>query len=199
MSRKIIIGLIISIIIVSVSLVCYFIFNKEKANENNITSVNGKVLVVYYSATGSTKRVAEQLAKNLNADLFEIEPAEPYTSVDLDWTDNDSRVSKEHNDESLRTVKLKRTNVANWDSYDTVLIGYPIWWGISAWPVDSFVISNNFDDKTVIPFCTSASSELGQSADLLAAKATGGNWKEGHRFNSGVSNSNIKAWTDSLL
>lgn len=143
--------------------------------------------------------MAEQLAKNLNADLFEIEPAEPYTSVDLDWTDNASRVSKEHNDESLRTVKLKRTNVANWDSYDTVLIGYPIWWGISAWPVDSFVISNNFADKTVIPLCTSASSELGQSADLLAAKATGGNWKEGHRFNSGVSNSDIKAWADSLL
>ena len=82
-----------------------------------------------------------------------------YTSDDLNWTNSNSRVSREHNDESLRDVKLKNTKVNNWEDYDTVLIGYPIWWGIAAWPVDNFVKDNNFDGKKVIPFCTSSSSD----------------------------------------
>lgn len=130
--------------------------------------------------------------------MFEIIPENIYTSEDLDWTDENSRVSREHNDESLRNVKLKDTKVDNWESYDTVLIGYPIWWGVAAWPVDTFVKSNNFNGKTVIPFCTSASSELGQSGKLLESEADGGNWLEGHRFSSGASSSDIKTWTDSL-
>lgn len=109
-----------------------------------------------------------------------------------------SRVTKEHNDESLRDVKLKSTNVADWDSYDTILIGYPIWWGIAAWPVNTFVKANNFEGKTVIPFCTSSSSGLGESGKLLENISNGGNWLEGHRFSSNASESDIKTFTDSI-
>jgi flavodoxin len=171
---------------------------QEDENDKDNPTSPSKMLVVYFSASGSTKRVAEEISKNLNADLFELVPENVYTADDLDWTDTNSRVSKEHNDISLRNVKLKNTEVENWESYDTVLIGYPIWWGIAAWPVDTFVKANDFNGKTVIPFCTSASSGLGQSGDLLKQEAKGGNWKEGHRFSSGASSSDIKAWTDGL-
>ena len=83
-------------------------------------------------------------------------------------------------------------------NYDTILIGYPIWWGVAAWPTNTFVKDNNFDGKTVIPFCTSASSGLGESGDLLAKEADTGNWLEGHRFSSNASESDIKSFTDSL-
>lgn len=164
----------------------------------NTTNSENKILVVYYSAQNHTKSVAEKIAKNLNADIFEIVPEEVYSDADLNWTNSNSRVSREHNDESLRDVKLKNTSVSNWDDYDTVLIGYPIWWGIAAWPVDTFVKANNFEGKKVIPFCTSASSGLGQSGKLLQKEANSGNWQDGHRFNERPSDSDIQKWTDSL-
>lgn len=173
--------------------------NEEKENEESEnTSTGGKTLVVYYSAQSHTKTVSEKIAYKLDADIFEIVPEDVYTSDDLDWTDRNSRVSKEHDDESLRDIKLEKDTVDNWDEYDTVLIGYPIWWGIAAWPVDTFVKENNFEGKTIIPFCTSSSSGLGQSGKLLEDEANGGNWQEGHRFNSNPSDSDIKNWTDSL-
>ena len=132
----------------------------EKSDANTKNTAGGKTLVVYYSATGSTKAVAETIANAAGGDLFEIQPEKPYSDADLDWTDDNSRVSKEHEDESLRDVALTTTKVENWDSYDTVFIGYPIWWGIAAWPVDNFVKNNDFSGKTVIPFCTSASSGI---------------------------------------
>ena len=159
---------------------------------------NGKTLVVYYSATGTTKGVSEKIAKITDGDLFEIEPKEPYTDDDLDWTNDDSRVSREHEDESLRDVELVSTTVDNWDSYDTVYIGYPIWWGIAAWPVDNFVKDNDFTGKTVIPFCTAASSGIGDSGNLLKDMAGTGNWKDGERFRGGASESDISSWIDSL-
>lgn len=171
--------------------------NKNNNTENPKVDGN-KTLVVYYSAQNHTKEVAEKIAKNLEAETFEIIPEKEYTSSDLDWTDNNSRVSKEHDDESLRNVKLITTKVDNWDSYDTILIGYPIWWGIAAWPVNTFIKENDFSNKTVIPFCTSASSGLGDSGKLLEQEANSGNWKDGHRFNSNASESDIKNWTDSL-
>ena len=142
--------------------------------------------------------MADEIAKNLNADLFEIEPVDTYTSDDLNWSNENSRVSKEHDDEALRNVELKSTNVPNWENYDTVLIGYPIWWGIAAWPVNNFVKGNDFTGKTVIPFCTSASSGLGQSGELLEKMANGGKFQKGMRFSSGASETEIKKWTDSL-
>lgn len=185
--------------------------NSEESNLNNeqkenveLTgdTINGdnenKTLVVYYSAQSHTKAVAEKVAEKLDADIFEIVPDPIYTSEDLNWTNDNSRVSREHNDESLRNVKLTTTNVENWEEYDTVLIGYPIWWGIAAWPVDTFVKANDFDGKTVIPFCTSASSGLGESGKLLEQEANSGNWLEGYRFSSNPADSDIENWTDSL-
>lgn len=172
------------------------VINEESQNVG--TTSNKKTLVVYYSAQNHTKAVAEKIAQNLDANIFEIVPEEIYTSEDLDWTNNDSRVSKEHNDESLRNVKLTTTQVENWKDYDTVLIGYPIWWGIAAWPVDTFVKANDFNGKAVIPFCTSASSSLGQSGELLEKEANGGEWEDGQRFSSNPSDSEIKNWTDSI-
>ena len=159
---------------------------------------SGKTLVVYYSASGSTRRVAETIADTLGADLFEITPVEPYSSADLNWTNDNSRVTREHKDESLRDIELTQIVPENWDSYDTVLIGYPIWWAIAAWPVDNFVKGNDFTGKTVIPFCTSASSGLGNSGNLLAEMAGTGDWQEGHRFSSGVSASDVEKWVSSL-
>ena len=170
--------------------------NNEEAE--NTSKSGSKILVVYYSAQSHIKLVAEKIAKNLNADIFEIVPEEVYSSDDLNWSDSNSRVSREHNDESLRDVKLKNTEVNNWEEYDTVLIGYPIWWGSAAWPVNTFVKANNFDGKKVIPFCTSASSGLGQSGKLLQKEANSGDWQDGHRFSSSPSDSDIKKWTDSI-
>ncbi len=158
----------------------------------------GKTLVVYYSASGNTERVAKDIAEAAGADIFEIVPTEVYTSDDLDWTNPDSRVSREHDDESLRDVPLTTTEVPDWDSYDTVFIGYPIWWGIAAWPVDTFVKNNDFTGKTVIPFATSSSSGIGQSGSLLADMAGTGEWQEGQRFSSGVSSDDVQSWVNGL-
>ena len=155
----------------------------------------GKTLVVYYSASGNTERVAKDIAEAAGADLFEIVPTEVYTSDDLDWT---NRVSREHDDESLRDVPLTTTEVPDWDSYDTVFIGYPIWWGIAAWPVDTFVKNNDFTGKTVIPFATSSSSGMGQSGSLLTDMAGTGEWQEGQRFSSGVSSDDVQSWVNGL-
>ena len=138
------------------------------------------------------------IANAANADIFEIQPVEPYTADDLDWTDESSRVVKEHDDESLRDVELASTTVPNWDTYDTVFIGYPIWWGIAAWPTDGFVKANDFTGKTVIPFCTSASSGIGDSGKLLEEEAGTGNWLDGMRFRSSASEDDVKSWVDGL-
>ena len=158
----------------------------------------GKTLVVYYSATGNTESVANTIAEETGGDLFELEPADPYTDADLDWTDDDSRVSQEYENEDQRDVELVSAAVDNWDEYDTVFIGYPIWWGIAAWPVNEFVETNDFTDKTVIPFCTSSSSGLGESGELLEEMAGTGNWQEGERFSSGVSSDDVSTWISGL-
>lgn len=162
------------------------------------TSSGSSVLVVYYSATGNTAQVVQYIADSTGGDLFEIQPVEPYTDDDLNWTDDNSRVSQEHADESLRDVELVADTVDNWDQYDTVFIGYPIWWGIAAWPVDGFVEANDFSGKTVIPFCTSSSSGLGESGQLLADMAGTGDWQEGQRFRSGASQEDVQSWIEEL-
>ena len=159
---------------------------------------SGSVLVVYYSASGHTETVANYIAQATGGDIFEITPVQPYTDDDLNWSDSDSRVTREHEDESLRDVELTTTEVENWDSYDTVFIGYPIWWGIAAWPVDGFVEANDFTGKTVIPFCTSSSSGLGESGELLAELAGTGDWQEGQRFRSSAGQADMDEWVDSL-
>lgn len=170
----------------------------SSAEAQQPTDEAGKTLVVYYSATGNTENVANYIATATDGDLFELEPAEPYSDADLNWTDDNSRVVREHDDESLRDIELVADTVENWDSYDTVFIGYPIWWGIAAWPVNGFIEANDFTGKTVIPFCTSSSSGLGESGELLAEMAGTGDWQEGQRFRSGASESDVAAWVESF-
>ena len=161
---------------------------------NNTTGSTGKTLVVYYSATGTTKGVAEKIAEETGADIFAIEPKVPYSDDDLDWTNDDSRVSREHENEDERDVALVTTTVDNWDSYDTVFIGYPIWWGIAAWPVNNFVKNNDFTGKKVITFCTAASSGIGDSGNLLKEMAGTGDWQDGER----LSEDEVQSWVESL-
>lgn len=168
------------------------------SQEETEVEAGGNTLVVYFSATGNTEQAATYIADITGSDLFELEPADPYTDEDLNYNNEDSRVSQEYADESLRDVELVSDMVENWDSYDTVFIGYPIWWGIAAWPVDTFVEANDFTGKTVIPFATSASSGLGESGQLLAELAGTGDWQEGMRFRSSVSEGDMQEWLDSL-
>ncbi len=164
----------------------------------NSTDEAGKTLVVYYSATGNTENVAKTIAAATNGDLFKLEPANPYSDADLNWTDDNSRVVREHDNPNERDVPLVKSTVDNWGEYDTVFIGYPIWWGIAAWPVDGFIKANDFTGKTVIPFATSSSSGLGESGKLLAEMAGTGDWQTGERFRSGTNESDVIAWVESL-
>ncbi len=213
MNKNLILGIAIIVIILIILGICLVLkdntssknmSNNSNISTNNVTENNEiesdkKILIVYYSATGNTKKVSEEMANILNADIFEIEPVDKYTSEDLDWTNKNSRVSREHDDVSLRNVPLKNTKVENWDSYDTVLIGYPIWWGIASWTVDNFVKDNDFTGKTVIPFCTSTSSNLGNSGELLEDMAGTGEWKEGHRFVERPTEEQLKTWLNEVL
>lgn len=171
---------------------------KEQPQKTETSNQSGKIIVVYYSATGNTKVVAEMIAEETNGDLFEIEPKDSYSEDDLDWTDSNSRVAREYENEDERHVELVSSTVDNWEDYDTVFLGYPIWWGIAAWPVNTFIENNDFTDKTVVPFCTSASSGLGQSGELLAQEAGDGDWQEGQRFSSSTSNSEVQEWLNEL-
>ncbi len=172
--------------------------SSEDASSEEMTETGSKILVVYYSASGNTERVANDIADTLQADIFELVPENPYTDEDLDWTTDGSRVNQEHDDETLRDIPLTQSTVENWDSYDTVFIGYPIWWGIAAWPVNEFVTDNDFTGKTVIPFATSASSGMGESGTLLEEMAGTGTWQEGQRFSSGASAEDVAAWANGL-
>ena len=172
----------------------------EPADEQpeETSSEGGRTLVVYYSASGNTAAVAGYIADALGADTVELVPQEPYSSDDLNWTVNGSRVNREHDDESLRDIALVADSVDHWGEYDTVFIGSPIWWAIAAWPVNNFVKNNDFTGKTVIPFCTSASSGLGQSGELLAEMAGTGDWQTGERFRSNASRDDVADWVSSL-
>ena len=171
---------------------------EDNTGDTDVASTGGKTLIVYYSASGNTEEVANYIASATGGDLFEIVPTEIYTNADLDWTDDDSRVSREHDNEDERDVPLVSDRVDNWDEYDTVFIGYPIWWGIAAWPVDGFIKANDFTGKTVIPFCTSSSSGLGESGELLEEMAGTGEWLEGERFRSGASEETVRSWVEGL-
>ena len=162
---------------------------------------DANILVAYFSATGNTEEAAGYIAELTGGDLFELTPVDDYSNDDLRWTDPESRVSTEHDaivaGETV-TVELTAVTPENWDSYDTVFIGYPIWWGEAAWPVDGFVTGNDFTGKTVIPFCTSLSSPLGESGTLLAEMAGTGDWRHGRRFSSGVSESDVRSWLNGM-
>ena len=168
----------------------------QQRQDMNKGGLNHKILVAYFSATGTTARAAEKLANVTGGELYAIVPAQPYTSADLDWNDKRSRSSVEMNDPKSRpAIKGRKENIAD---YDVIFIGYPIWWGIAAWPVDTFVKNNDFTGKAVIPFATSSSSGIGQSGSLLADMAGTGEWQEGQRFSSGVSRDDVQSWVNGL-
>lgn len=166
--------------------------------DSGSTENGGCVLVAYFSATGNTAAVAETIAAATSGELFPLEPVTPYTDADLDYNDSSSRTSRERAAASLQNVPLVSTAVEGWDTYDTVFVGYPIWWGGAGWPVNGFVTGNDFTGKRVIPFCTSASSGLGQSGARLADLAGTGNWEEGRRFSSSAGEAEITQWLAEL-
>lgn len=163
-----------------------------------VISEEDKTLVVYFSGYGNTERVANVIAKTLDADVFELVPEEPYTEDDMEWRNEGSRVNLEHEDTSLQDIPLVQDTVDNWDEYSTVFIGYPIWWVNAAWPVNRFLKNNDFSNKTVIPFTTSASSPIGESAQLLEEMAGSGDWQEGQRFASIVEDDEVISWVEGL-
>lgn len=154
------------------------------------------VLIVVFSATGTTKSVAEKIAAIEDADLYEILAAEPYSEADLNWHDSNSRTTKEQNDNSARPAIASES--IDLTSYERIYVGYPIWWGEEPRILDTFVESYDFGAITMIPFCTSASSGLGRSGKNLADHANGGNWLEGKRFSGGVSESDLVDWINGL-
>lgn len=153
-------------------------------------------LVVYFSATGTTKGVAEKIAAVTDADMYEIVPAEPYSSADLDWNDDNSRTTTEMNDKDARP-EIGSGDVSL-EGYSRVYIGYPIWWGDAPRIMSTFVEKYDFEGKTVIPFCTSGGSGIGKSGDNLKEQAGSGNWLAGDKLDSGISEDELKTWINGL-
>ncbi len=156
------------------------------------------VLVVYFSATNNTEKVAGYIAEITDGATFELVPQTPYTAEDLSYSNGNSRVSKERNDPSLQNVPLVKSTPYDWEDYGTVFVGYPIWWGSAAWPVNGFIKANDFSGKTVIPFCTSASSGIGNSDVRLKEMAGTGDWKAGKRFSASATKAEVEEWIESL-
>lgn len=156
---------------------------------------NSKILVAYFSATGTTARVAEKLAKATGGELYAIVPAQPYTSTDLDWNDKQSRSSVEMNDPKSRpAIKSKKENITD---YDVIFIGYPIWWDFAPRIINTFIGSHDLKGKTVIPFATSGGSSLAGSAVALKKTYPALNWKEGRLLNHADDNT-IRTWIEKL-
>ena len=163
----------------------------------NGDSQSGKRLVVYFSQTGNTKGVAEKIAAVTGADTYEILAAQPYSDDDLNYNNDDSRATKEQNDKTIRPeIGSEQLDLS---AYDTIYLGYPIWWGQAPRIMDTFVESYDFSGKTMIPFCTSASSPLGTSASNLHALAPDAVWKDGRRFAAGTSRETIEAWLQETI
>ena len=153
-------------------------------------------MVVYFSATGSTKAVAGYIAETLGADTFEIVPAKPYTSEDLDWTDKHSRSTLEMKDPNSRPEVS--SHVDNMDQYDTVFVGFPIWWYVAPTIINTFLEAYDFSGKTVIPFATSGGSGMGKTNEKLAPSCTGAKLLHGKVFNSYSSKADLSAWVETL-
>ena len=176
--------------------------NKEEPQSESVAEPepseekHSEVLVVVFSATGTTKGVAEKIAAIEGADIYEIKAAEEYTDADLNWSDHNSRSTKEQNDSGARPEI--GSEAISLDGYTKIYIGYPIWWGEEPRIMDTFVESYDFEGKTLIPFCTSSSSGIGRSGKNLAENAGSGSWLEGKRFSGGVSEDELRAWIETL-
>lgn len=156
-----------------------------------------KVLVAYFSATGTTAGVAEKLAKVTQADLFEIKPEQPYTDDDLNWRDKQSRSSVEMADTSTRPAIA--TKVENMEQYDVVFVGFPIWWYREPSIIDTFMESYDFSGKIVVPFATSGGSGMGRSSEIIQSLAPQAKVMEGKRFSAYVSEVELDVWVAEWL
>ena len=165
-------------------------------SESEEEPAEGGVLVAYFSATGNTEGIALHLQNILDTDLYEIVPEVPYTDEDLNYSNDDCRANQEQKNPTGRPAITG--TLENPEDYDVVFLGYPIWWGIAAWPVDGFVSANDFSGKTVIPFATSSSSGMGNSGELLEELAGTGEWLDGQRFRSGASEADVAEWISEL-
>lgn len=165
--------------------------------EKTTQSADTNVLVAYFSATGNTKTVAEQIADVTGGELYEIEPAEPYTSKDLDYNNDDCRANLEMNDDTARPEIAGA--IENIEQYDTIYLGYPIWWGNAPRIMNTFVETYDLRGKTVVPFCTSGGSGISTSVDTLQKLAGDGiTWMEGQRFDRDISADEISQWIDEM-
>lgn len=156
-----------------------------------------KILVTYFSASGVTAKVAEKLAKAAKADLFEIKPEVPYSSADLDWTNKNSRSSMEMADKTSRVAMSGK--VDNMAQYDTVFVGFPIWWGVAPHIVNSFLEAYDFSGKTIHLFATSGGSGMGRSMEELKASAPGAVWGAEKKLSAGISQADADAWVKEIL
>lgn len=176
--------------------------NSQNSGSNSSESVTpeeentGGTLVVYFSASGNTRAVAEMIAETLSADIYELVPEEPYTEADLNWNDPESRVNAEHEDPDHRTAIAG--GIRDLSSYDTILLGYPLWWREAPSIVWNFVENSDLSGKTVIPFCTSTSDDIGSSDDTLAAMAPDADWLEGRRFGENLDAAAVAEWVNGL-
>ena len=171
---------------------------EESSSDETTETVEEKadVLVIYFSATGNTEGVAQQIAEITEADIYRILPAVPYTEEDLDYSDSETRATREQNDPDARP-EIGSDDISL-NGYKTVFLGYPIWWGQEPRIMDTFVEKYDFDGITVIPFCTSGSSGIGQTGSNLASLAQSGNWLEGRRFGAGAGMEEITEWINEL-
>ena len=165
-------------------------------NTDNQDAQEHKILVAYFSATGTTKGVAEHIANGLNADIYEIVPEEAYTDADLDYNDNNSRTTIEMNDPDASPAISG--SVENMEQYDIIFVGYPIWWGEAPRIVSTFMESYDFSGKTIVPFCTSGGSGIGSSASNLERLTSGATWLDGRRLNGSDSHDTVMEWVNSL-
>lgn len=169
---------------------------EEETADTEIEAEGTKVLVAYFSATGTTEGVAEHIANGLNADIYEIVPEDPYTDADLNYNDNNSRTTIEMNDPSARPAIS--SSVDNMDQYDVVFLGYPVWWGEAPRIVSTFMESYDFSGKTIVPFCTSGGSGMGSSATNLEQLISGATWLDGQRLNGSDSQDTVMEWVNGL-
>lgn len=176
------------------------IFVFKNSNGGNVmaeSKSNKKVLVAYFSASGTTAKVADRLSKAIGADLFEIKPAQPYTSADLDWTNKKSRSSVEMDDRNSRPAIANK--VADMSKYDVVFVGFPIWWYREPSIIDTFMESYDFSGKQVVPFATSGGSGMGDSGSIMQKLAPNAKVDSGKRFSSGVSEKDLQDWASKWL
>ena len=179
---------------------CWDVFDliamKKIVSQNIELATNNDTLVIYFSRTGNTEKIAEYLIELTDADSYIIKAAVPYTDADIKYQDDSCRANKEQND---KTVRPEIANpIESIESYDTIFLGYPIWWGQEPRIIDTFLESYDFSDKTVIPFCTSASSGIAASEKNIKALVPIGNQLEGKRFPASATKEDVKAWYDTL-